>query len=136
MKGAKGTTSQGLLTTSQTTWTANYIEVPILFKFDIIAVPILPVRVDVYAGPDFAFNVLSRNETTYGGIVTTTDEKDNTHPFDFNIAVGGGPNVDLGVTKVGIELRYTFGTGPAFKNGGSGNPFGDAKNGVWSVMAS
>ncbi len=63
-------------------------------------------------------------------------EKGNTNPFDFNIAVGGGPNLDLGLTTVGVELRYTFGTGPAFKNGGSGTPFGDAKNGVWSIMAS
>ena len=133
-KGAKTTTSNPLVT--QSTWTANYVEVPILLKYDFLSLPVVPLNVDLYAGPDFAFNVASKSETTYAGLVTTTDEKGNTQPFDFNIAVGGGPNIDLGLAKVGVELRYTFGTGSAFKSGGSGNPFGDAKNGVWSIMAS
>jgi len=132
MKGAKKPSTSS--STTRYTWTANYIELPVLFKFDVVSVPILPVNVDLYAGPDFAFNVASRNEATSGNTTTTTNEMSNTRPFDFNIAVGGGPNLDIGLAKVGVELRYTFGTGSAFKNGST--PFGNAKNGVWSIMAS
>ena len=134
MKGTKEPSPTS--STAQYTWTSNYVEVPVLLKFDVLTVPILPVNVDLYAGPDFAFNVASKNEASSGNTSTTTDMKSSTRPFDFNIAVGGGPNLDLGLAKVRVELRYTFGTGSAFKSGGSGNPFGDAKNGVWSIMAS
>ena len=139
-KGAKGSTTVPF-GSQQYTWTANYVEVPVLLKLDVLNLTILPMNVDVYAGPDFAFNVSSQQEATdYGPppipVTVTTDEKSNTRPFDFNIAVGGGPNLDLGLMTVGAELRYTFGTGSAFKSGGTGMPFGNAKNGVWSIMAS
>ncbi len=117
-------------------WTLNYIEVPILLKMDVLDVPILPVNVDIFAGPDFAFNVGSKYETTFGGVTTTTDGSGETHPFDFNIAVGGGPNINLGTVNIGAEVRYTFGTGPVFKNSLPTKPFADVKNGTWSIMAS
>jgi len=134
MKGAKGSTTTPTVT--QSTWTANYVEVPILLKYDVLSLNILPMNVDLYAGPDFAFNVASKDETSLGTVSQTTDEKSNTQPFDFNIAVGGGPNLNLGPMTVGAELRYTFATGSVFKSGASSAQFGSAKNGVWSIMAS
>ncbi|MCL5268543.1 MAG: hypothetical protein M1469_10635, partial [Bacteroidetes bacterium] len=73
---------------------------------------------------------------TFGGVTTTTDGSGETHPFDFNIAVGGGPNINLGTVNIGAEVRYTFGTGPVFKNSLPTKPFADVKNGTWSIMAS
>ena len=117
-------------------WTLSYIEVPILLKMDVLDVPILPVNVDIYAGPDFAFNVGSKYETTSGGITTTSDGSGETHRFDLNIAVGGGPNINLGTVTIGAEVRYTFGTGPVFKNSLPTKPFANVENGTWSIMAS
>lgn len=116
--------------------TLDYVEVPVLLKLMVLDIPILPANVDVYAGPDFAFNVASNEKTSYAGVTTTTDETKNIRPFDFNIAVGGGPNLDLGSMTVGAEVRYTFGTSPVLKNQNVTNVFNNAKNGVWSIMAS
>ncbi len=118
------------------TWTLNYVEIPVLLRFNVLSVPVLPVSIGLFAGPDFAFNVVSKNKMTVNGVTTTTDEAGNTRAFDFNIAVGGGPNIDLGLTTLSVELRYTFGTGTVFKSGGVPPYLRNARNGVWSVMAS
>lgn len=118
-------------------WTLNYVEVPILLKFDVLTIPVLPVDVDLFAGPDFAFNVTSENKSSFGGVTFTTNESGNMRPFDFNITVGGGPNIDLGPVALGVELRYTFGTNSPFKNEfAAALPDDGGKNGVWSIMAS
>ena len=143
MKGASGTYgNQVSLAPSPVApgerfdWTLNYIEIPLLVKFNVLSVPLLPLDVDLYAGPYFAFNVASKNESTLGNVTTTTDEAGNTHTFDFNIVVGGGPNFDLGLMTLGVEARYTFGTGNAFNDGNPEAPGSGTRNGVWSIMAS
>ncbi len=138
MKGVKeepvGTFPVGAGTSE---WTLNYIEVPVLLKVDVLTFPVLPVNVDLYAGPDFAFNVVSENKSSFGGVTLITNESGGTRPFDFNITVGGGPNIDLGPMSLGVELRYTFGTNSPFKNEfAAALPDGGGKNGVWSIMAS
>ncbi len=144
MKGASGTYTGNQLSLrpspvvsgEQYDWVLNYVEIPVLIKFNVFSLTVLPLGVDLYAGPDFAFNVASQNKTTLGNVTTTTDETGNTRPFDFNIVVGGGPNFDLGLMTLGVEARYTFGTGPIFKDGNLEAPASDTKNGVWSIMAS
>lgn len=144
MKGASGTYTRNQLSLQpspvvsgeQYDWVLNYVEIPVLIKFNVLSMPILPFGVDLYAGPDFAFNVASQNKTTLGDITTTTNQAGNTRPFDFNILVGGGPNLDLGFTTLGVEVRYTFGTGSVFKAENLEAPSSDTKNGVWSIMAS
>ncbi len=139
MKGAKWqsqTGAQGPFAPPVVNTTLNYVEIPILLKFKVLTFPVLPADIDVFAGPDFAFNVASKNEFTELGITTTSDESKNTYPFDFNIAVGAGPTVDLGPISIGAEVRYTFGTSPVFKNQTVGSVLSNSKNGVWSIMAS
>lgn len=116
--------------------TLNYIEIPVLLKYDIFTVPVLPITVDLYAGPDFALNLVSEDKTSWGGHEFNMDNSSNTHPIDFNIAVGGGPNLDLGTITLGLEVRYTFAAGPIFKNAEYSYPYGNARNEVWSVLAS
>ena len=142
MKGASGATilggnTGGPPTATQTyDFTLSYIEVPVLLKANVLEVPLLPIDVDIFAGPDFAFNVASKNKTTLANITTTTDEMSNTRPFDFNITIGAGPEIDLAGMTLGAEVRYTFGTGPVFKNSLPVKPLSDVKNGAWSIMAS
>lgn len=44
-------------------WTLNYVEVPILLKVDVLAFPVVPLDVDLFARPDVAFNVASENKS-------------------------------------------------------------------------
>ncbi len=128
-------------TPSRIDWTLNYVEVPILVRLDVFSVPIVPVAIDLYAGPDIAFNVSSNNKTEIdiSSAITetsTVDESKNTQPVNFNIAVGGGPHIDLGPMTVGVDVRYTFGTASPFKGLPADSYFHNAKNGTWSIMAS
>lgn len=125
MKGTSGTI-QGV----SYTLSLNYIEIPALLKFYIPLAQGSPVGVNIYAGPDFAFNVASSLETTFNGQTQTTDEKDITNGFDFNIMFGGGVNFNVGPTILGVELRYSLATGTNASDGS------DSKNGVFALLAS
>ncbi|MHB8336234.1 MAG: porin family protein [Ignavibacteriaceae bacterium] len=125
MKGTSGAT-QGV----SYTFSVNYIEIPVLLKFNIPLAPSSPVSASLYAGPDFAFNVASSVETSSNGQTTTTDESNMTKGFDFNIMFGGGIGFNVGPTVLGVELRYSLGTGTAASDGT------DMKNGVLALLAS
>jgi hypothetical protein len=125
MKGTSGA-SQGV----SYTFSGNYIEIPVLLKFNIPLAPSSPVSASLYAGPDFAFNVASSVQQTFNGQTTTTDESNNTKGFDFNIMFGGGIGFNVGPTVLGVELRYSLGTGTAASDGT------DIKNGVFALLAS
>ncbi len=125
MKGTSGATQGASYTIS-----ANYIEVPVLLKYYIPLAPGAPVSADIYAGPDFAFNVAASEDVTYNSQTTTTDLKSNTKGFDFGLAFGGGVGFNLGASTLGVELRYTLGTGTVATDGT------DIKNGVFALLAS
>ena len=125
MKGSSGATN-GV----SYTFSLNYIEIPALLKFYIPLAPGSPVSANIYAGPDFAFNVASSVETSFNGQTNTTDESSNTKGFDFNIMFGGGVGFNVGPTTLGVELRYTLGTGTVASDGS------DIKNGVFAILAS
>lgn len=111
----------------------NYIEVPVFLKLNLPLGAALPFSPSVYAGPDFAFNVTSKSELTGQGIIgtATSDTKNITRSFDFNVAVGLGVGFGVGPANLGLELRYTFGTGSLLKAGE-----GTVKNGVFAVIPS
>ncbi|HUX61497.1 MAG TPA: porin family protein [Ignavibacteriaceae bacterium] len=125
MKGSSGATN-GV----SYTFSLNYIEIPALLKFYIPLAPGSPISANLYAGPDFAFNVASSVETSFNGQTNTTDESSNTKGFDFNIMFGGGVGFNVGPTTLGVELRYTLGTGTVASDGS------DIKNGVFAILAS
>ena len=125
MKGTSGST-EGITYTG----ILNYIEVPVFLKFKIPLAPGSPVSANLYAGPDFAFKVASSIEETENGQSTTIDESSNTNGFDFGIAFGGGIGFRVGPTTLGLELRYTIGTGTVASNGI------DITNDVFGLIAS
>ncbi len=134
MKGTKATENPSLPRLPvNVTQIYNYIEVPVLLKLNLPLGPALPFSPSIFAGPDFAFNVTSKSEVTGLGIVgtTTVDTKDITRSFDLNVAVGLGAGFGVGPANLGLELRYTFGTGSLLKAGES-----NLRNGVFAVMAS
>jgi hypothetical protein len=117
------------------TQTFNYIEIPVLLKLNLPLGPEVPVKASVYAGPDFAFNVASNIEATAQAIgvsvTSSMDTKSMTNSFDFNLAFGGGVGYDIGPTTLGLELRYTLGTGTIDQSSQT-----DFKNGVFAIMVS
>ncbi len=139
MKGASGTPNSigpvPVYVPETSTLTLDYIEVPVLLRMNLFSLPILPAGFDIFAGPDFAFNVYSQAKTTtYSSSGTqefTSNASENIREFDFNVAVGGGPKINIGPITLGLEVRYTFGTGRAFRSAGN-----NWNNNVWSVMAS
>jgi len=142
MKGTKGSGTEyieanGFFYNASYTYTQtlNYIEVPVLLKLNLPLGPEVPVKASVYAGPDFAFDVVSSLDATAqvmgSSASSTQDTKSMTNSFDFNLAFGGGVGYDLGPTTLGLELRYTLGTGTVDNSGQS-----IFKNGVFAIMVS
>lgn len=124
MKGASGT-MQGV----DFTYSFNYIEIPVLLKFKIPLAQDSPVSADIHAGPDFAFNVASSFRTSGGFPTQTIDVSDETKSFEFNLAFGCGVGFGVGPRVLGLEFRYTRGTGTIDKSGG------DMRNGVFALIA-
>ncbi|MBN1212096.1 MAG: PorT family protein [candidate division Zixibacteria bacterium] len=86
----------------------DYIEVPILFRYD-FAVP-MKFKPHLLAGPALTFNVSARGSTDDGGSFYP-DEFDipNTGSLDFGLVLGTGVDFPLGKGAVGIDARYTLG---------------------------
>lgn len=134
MKGTKGSSTTvfpiGMSYNYEQTF--NYLEVPLLLKVNLPLGPAVPFKTSVYAGPDFAFNVASSDKITAGGTSYTVDTRNITESFNFNVAVGAGAGFNVGPTTLGLELRYTFGTGSLTKTPDAAT----VRNGVFAVMIS
>lgn len=102
-----------------TTIKVDYLEVPVLAKFSFAPGPATP---HVYFGPYVGF--VLNSEVSGDGQSISIDNAQT----DFGGIVGGGLDINLGVTKLNAGLRYGFGLVDAF-DGGQG------KNGVLSVVA-
>ena len=93
----------------------DYIEVPILFRYD-FAVP-MKFKPHLLIGPAVAFNVSARG-TTDDGNSFYPDEFDipNTRSVDFSLVMGTGVDFSLGAGALGIDARYTLGLLNAFED--------------------
>lgn len=139
MKGTKGSYPWQTSPPSMAyTETFNYIEVPVLLKVDLPLGPAVPFKTSVYVGPDFAFNIASSEKITAPGMPSPLimDTKSSVKNFDFNIAIGVGAARDLGPTTLGMELRYTLGTGALCKDPDRTPYDASVRNGVFAVIAS
>jgi hypothetical protein len=104
MKGADATVNG-----ANVTYTANYIEIPVLLKFYIPIEGSRTIKPSLFAGPAFAFNVASSGEVTENGTSTTIDLSNDTKSFDFGLAFGGGVGFLVGRGLLDFSLRYTLG---------------------------
>jgi|AntRauTorcE11897_2_1112592.scaffolds.fasta_scaffold05298_2 hypothetical protein len=113
------------------TFQLDYIEVPVLVKFDFITDG--SVTPNVYFGPYVGFNVsaeIDGNEGLLGGD-SESDIEDGVESTDFGVAVGGG--LDFG--RVDLGIRYGAGLTEVFEDGLFENNNSGAKNGVLSITA-
>jgi hypothetical protein len=97
----------------------DYIEVPVLAKFDFITDG--SITPNVYFGPAIGFNVSAKDEA---GLIQG-DIENSVKDTEFSVVVGGG--LDFGRLDLGV--RYGAGLTEAFEGGGK------SKNGVLSITA-
>lgn len=102
-----------------TTVKLDYLEVPVLAKFSFAPGPATP---HVYFGPYVGF--VLNSEVSGGGASVDIDNAQT----DLGGVVGGGLDINLGLTKLNAGVRYGFALTDAF-DGGQG------KNGVFSIVA-
>lgn len=111
--------SQKGLEASGATLKLDYLEIPVLAKFHFAPGPIQP---HVYFGP-------------YAGFVINSELSGNTLSYqvddaqtDFGGVVGAGADINAGVTKLNLGVRYSFGLTDAI-DGAQG------KNSALSIVA-
>lgn len=124
MKGTRGSRD-----TLDYTETMNYVEIPVLLKFNIPVPNTSLVKPNIYAGPAFAFNVAATEEAASANYVVSSDVRVRT--FDFGLVFGGGINFKLGEIPVDLSIRYTLGLTNWDNSGNNLN----IKNGVTSIVA-
>ena len=98
---------------------SDYLEVPVLAKFSFLPGPIQP---HIYLGPYAGFALNS--EASGGGVSIDTEDAQT----DFGGIIGGGADINAGVTKFNIGIRYGFGLVDAYEGG-------QGKNSVLSIVA-
>lgn len=101
------------------TLSLDYLEIPVLAKFHFAPGPVSP---HVYFGPYAGFTLNS--EVSGSGLSVEVDDT----ATDFGGVVGAGTDINAGVAKVDLGLRYTFGLVDAI-DGGQG------KNSILSIVA-
>ena len=93
------------LTSTDIKYNANYINVPVMFKF--YATP----EFSIDLGPQVGFNVY--NKVKVKGDDETYDLKDATKPVDFGLGLGGTFNI---TDNAFVQARYTLGLTKVFKD--------------------
>lgn len=92
--------------TIEGTFRFNYIDIPMLVRYDIPAPGFSPY---LLAGPIFGFNVSSEFETEGLGRAETEDITDETSDTNFGLELGAGVGFNLGRGELVVDARYGLG---------------------------
>ncbi len=126
MKGASGS-SNGV----NYTYTANYLELPVLLKVYVPLGVSGPVKLNGYAGPSLGINLASSVEAQAGGQTGNQDLKNQTKSVDIGLVFGGGVSFAAGTGMMDLSLRYSLGL-TTVDNSGSNLSI---TNGVFAIVA-
>lgn len=108
----------------------NYLEVPVLAKFNFG--PPGPLSPHVVFGPYAAYNIKAEYEATSGPESITDDISDETADLDFGAILGVGADFNLGLTKLNVSARYSFGLTNIYD---TENELDNEKNRVFMISA-
>jgi|GEM_PF-5309779 hypothetical protein len=86
----------------------NYIEVPVLLRFNFLLSESSSFIPNIYAGPAFDYNVSATEEATSANYEQITDFKNNVKKFDLSFVLGGGLEILFAKMPLCISARYTF----------------------------
>lgn len=118
---------------------ASYLEIPVLFKYNIPASEtIIP---SVYAGPALGILLSAKQKTTASAAgIELNDEqdvKDETNTVDFGVAFGADLGIKAGPGRIILDARYTLGLMDVSKEAeeGSREEEPTIKNGSISIFA-
>lgn len=103
----EATYSQKGYETGGATVKLNYLEVPVLAKINIAPGPISP---HVYLGPYAGFVVNS--EVSGSGVTFNINDAQT----DYGGIIGAGADINAGVTKLNLSVRYGFGLTDAIES--------------------
>ena len=85
----------------------DYIEVPVLAKISLG--PPGPLSPHLLAGPYVGFNLNAEFEFSANGESDSEDISNEINSTDFGLLVGVGVDFNLGLTKLNVQARYTYG---------------------------
>jgi opacity protein-like surface antigen len=85
----------------------DYIEVPVLAKISLG--PPGPLSPHLLVGPYVGFNLNAEFDISSNGESESEDISDDINSTDFGFLAGVGVDFNLGLTKLNIQARYTFG---------------------------
>lgn len=92
--------------TSTTTLKLDYLQVPLLAKFQL---PVTgPMSPNLLAGPNLGFNISATTESEAGG-ESESEDIDGISGTDFGFTIGGGIDFGLAGNSATIDLRYELG---------------------------
>lgn len=115
-------------TDGQSTLKLDYIEVPVLAKISFG--PPGPVSPHFIAGPYAGFNINAEGEISNGSGSVSGDISDQVEDLEFGGIAGLGLDLNLAVTKLNAQLRYSLGFTPIYTE-----DFDDGeKNSVFSIV--
>ena len=91
---------------STTKFTLDYVEIPVLLRFDVPAASVTPF---VYAGGSVGFEASCKVEEEDAESVDCEDFGVDTESTDFGVLFGGGVGFPAGPGRLFVEGRYTVG---------------------------
>jgi len=86
----------------------DYIEIPILFKFEFPLADNPNIKPAVFAGPFVAFKTKAKIIASANGETEEEDVK-NVAPRDYGFQIGGALGFNLGKYELGFDVRYILG---------------------------
>jgi opacity protein-like surface antigen len=133
MQGAKSSTSNsgsGFSSTSESTGSLNYINIPLMAKYFVIP------KLSIEAGPQIGFLLSAKTEftssTTFGGTTQTSSDSKDTKEFyktvDFGLNFGASYDI---TENIFAGVRYNLGLSDIIKD----NTGNSVKNSVFSLNA-
>lgn len=94
-------------TTVDLTYTLDYIEIPVLFKF-LIPIQGSGVKPAIFAGPFLGINTTAKVKAEFNGQSQEEDLTD-TKSTEFGLQFGGGIGFPVGKGELGVDIRYILG---------------------------
>ena len=94
-------------TTVDLTYTLNYIEIPVLFKF-LIPIQGSGVKPAIFAGPFLGINTTAKVKAEFNG-QSQEDDITDTKSTEFGLQFGGGIGFPVGKGELGVDIRYILG---------------------------
>jgi hypothetical protein len=89
------------------TYTLDYIEIPVLFKF-LIPIQGSGVKPAIFAGPFLGINTTAKVKAEYQGDSQEEDIED-VKSTEFGLQFGGGIGFPVGKGELGVDIRYILG---------------------------